>query len=157
VRSDAFRFGVGDELVSLTKVGERAKVLQLKNIMHDCGFGVQECVGHAYLLDVCGLHGWHSKARVEFMWKLAEPAAAMGYGASASTKDIMADLLKVLDAGGCQQHPAPSLPYGLITDTRDLPFEEGSAYEGECDHEWVTWTGLHGTVTDCTRCRAVKV
>jgi hypothetical protein len=26
----------------------------------------------------------------------------------------------------------------------------------ECDHEWVTWTGLRGEVTDCTKCKAVK-
>jgi hypothetical protein len=23
----------------------------------------------------------------------------------------------------------------------------------ECDHEWVTWTGLKGTITDCTKCK----
>jgi hypothetical protein len=26
----------------------------------------------------------------------------------------------------------------------------------QCDHEWVTWTGLHGTITDCTKCKQVK-
>ncbi len=26
----------------------------------------------------------------------------------------------------------------------------------ECSHEWVTWTGLHGTVTDCTKCKEIK-
>lgn len=25
---------------------------------------------------------------------------------------------------------------------------------GGCDHEWVTWTGLHRTVTDCKKCGA---
>ena len=25
-----------------------------------------------------------------------------------------------------------------------------------CQHDWVTWTGLHGTQTDCTKCKAVK-
>lgn len=26
----------------------------------------------------------------------------------------------------------------------------------ECDHEWVTWQGLHGVQTDCSKCKAVK-
>lgn len=26
----------------------------------------------------------------------------------------------------------------------------------ECDHEWVTWTGLRGTITDCSKCKKVK-
>jgi hypothetical protein len=25
-----------------------------------------------------------------------------------------------------------------------------------CDHQYVTWTGLHGTITDCTKCKKVK-
>lgn len=25
-----------------------------------------------------------------------------------------------------------------------------------CDHDYVTWTGLHGTITDCTKCKKIK-
>lgn len=25
-----------------------------------------------------------------------------------------------------------------------------------CQHDWVTWTGLHGTVTDCSKCKTVR-
>lgn len=25
--------------------------------------------------------------------------------------------------------------------------------QANCDHEWVTWTGLKGTITDCTKCK----
>jgi hypothetical protein len=31
---------------------------------------------------------------------------------------------------------------------------ESNGLDPRCDHEWVTWTGLHGTVTDCTKCKA---
>lgn len=28
--------------------------------------------------------------------------------------------------------------------------------QANCDHDWVTWTGLKGTITDCTKCKRVK-
>lgn len=29
-------------------------------------------------------------------------------------------------------------------------------YSRGCDHDWITWTGLHGTQTDCSKCKEVK-
>lgn len=29
--------------------------------------------------------------------------------------------------------------------------------QSECDHDWVTWTGLNGTQTDCSKCKSVKL
>lgn len=36
----------------------------------------------------------------------------------------------------------------------DVPVEISISVD--CDHEWVTWTGLFGTTTDCSKCKAVK-
>jgi hypothetical protein len=37
-----------------------------------------------------------------------------------------------------------------------VPTHQNFSVSGEvvCKHEWVTWTGLHGTITDCTKCKA---
>jgi hypothetical protein len=37
-----------------------------------------------------------------------------------------------------------------------LGHPEISEEQANCDHEWVTWTGLKGTVTDCTKCKRVQ-
>ena len=52
--------------------------------------------------------------------------------------------------------------YGELPDLRgkfavDFAFLPGDSHKSPgCQHDWVTWTGLHGTVTDCTKCKAKR-
>lgn len=48
-----------------------------------------------------------------------------------------------------------ALKYVLFDDTH-IKLHKNLISKKECDHEWVTWTGLRGEVTDCTKCKAVK-
>jgi hypothetical protein len=57
----------------------------------------------------------------------------------------------------------PTLPPDLVDALRYVTFDDthiklhkNLISKKECDHEWVTWTGLRGEVTDCTKCKAVK-
>lgn len=65
-------------------------------------------------------------------------------GMYALSKNLL-PLKYVANNSGAEPEHATSLGYGIPNSKNE-----------ECQHEWFTWTGLSGTITDCNKCRMVK-
>lgn len=75
-----------------------------------------------------------------------------------TTAELLEELKKALEAGSYNSNPTELFPNTIpMVDLDRLASDfDVTVTKESCNHDWVTWTGLHGTITDCTKCKAIK-